>query len=240
MADDEFRLCDGEVRKCSLVTGTLVNAAPGQRERVEKWRASKEKKEAPPFDPVGPGKVYQWKDVEITISGLVVGKAENVICEFKHKPQPLGENELERLDGTRESIKAVCVYGWTPCVCDNYPWEPNTNLAKSFVPGSVDRAKRIFARLYEFRDDEGVDPSTGKLRTMAINEARNPETGEIVRLTSWTDRWSGRRFGHEMNAVGAGEVPSISKGAKWERFVARCIAYRDHVLKLEKELEELK
>jgi hypothetical protein len=195
MKEDEARGHIGDVCKCQLWTGDLNNyhLRPGQRERIEKWRAIQSK--------------------------------------------PLGENELERLDGTRESIKAVYVTdGGTPCVCDNYPWVSNTNLAKSFVPGSIDRAKRIFARLYTFRDDEGVDATTGKLRTMAINEARHPETGEILKLCVMSSMGE-RSFGV------SDPWCAVWEGSKYygpSPFLARCIAYRDHVLKLEKELEELK
>jgi hypothetical protein len=151
--------------------------------------------------------------------------------------KPLGENELERLDGTREMAHVVYAPGGIPCVCDNYPWHPTTNLERGFVLGSSDRAKRIFSRLYKFRDDEGVDVTTGKLRTMAINEARHPETGEIVRLTHWVENGGTcRRFGNLQSKWSVAEHHRDGLAP----IHYRCIAYRDHVLALEKQLAELK
>ena len=201
MRDDEARDVMGAARHCVYWPPVLDGCpfAPGQRERVEKWRASQ-------------------------------------------GANPIGENELERLNGTRESIMGAKAHDWddiptlsVPGVFDAFhPWAKYTELRTSFVPGSVDRAKRIFARLYQFCDDEGVDATTGKLRTMAINEARHPETGEIVRLREWSGI-GGRCFGN--NNLG---IAVIDNKFTESPLLARCIAYRDHVLKLEKELEELK
>jgi hypothetical protein len=195
MKDDEFRLCGGEVSKCRVVIGTLVNAAPGQRERVEKWRTS-------------------------------------------HASKPLGENELERLGGTRSAYDSAGVHpDGMPFIVNRisgartWGWYLNGGFSE-MTHGSVDRAKRIFARLYKFRDDEGVDAQTGKLRTMAINEARHPETGEIVRLRVIDS--VPRRFGCSEFSCSILDTYSLTPEH------ARCIAYRDHVLKLEKELEALK
>ncbi len=221
MKEDEFRLCGGEVSKCRVVIGTLVNAAPGQRERVEKWRASQ-------------GKVY------LTVAERNARLDPPVYVSEK---KPLGENELERLDGTREIVTTEAIRARVlrePLLFSErgelYPWSKYTRLNDSFVPGSVDRAKRIFARLYQFRDDEGVDAETGKLRTMAINEARHPETGEIVRLCVISSRGE-RSFGVSDPWCAVWEDHCYDGSSP---FLTRCIAYRDHVLKLEKELEGLK
>lgn len=194
MADDEARVSLGLVSKCSHWTLPNLDSyswAPGQRERVEKWRAGQVK--------------------------------------------PLGENEIVWSDGPRLTYTQAVNSNGVPTLNREggrlLPW--GGLLSKD----TSDRAKRIFARLYKFRDDEGVDATTGKLRTMAINEARHPETGEIVRLRDIPCPGLLRAFGNtELNhCVWAGKqynnpIP----------FDARCIAYRDHVLKLEKELEELK
>lgn len=96
------------------------------------------------------------------------------------------------------------------------------------------KARELAKRAPVMADDEGIDPTTREVRKMAINEARNPETREIVRLREIPPEDGQRRFG------GAGY--SIRQGDKHANLPihTRCIAYRDHVLELERQLKELK